>query len=152
MKPRLMLRSILLIAIILTTCQAALSAERSPVHAVVDLGHQFTFYADGRFHRQYLPDQPVATSWGSLFNFDFSNANLLVLLGCDPHLECVPEDIEVITNFLTQGGGAVLLGKAKDEPQNALARQFGCSFGTTVHKPLKAACDLIAGQIEGGGD
>ena len=56
------------------------------VHAVVDLGHQFTFYGDGRFHRQYLSDQKGVTSWGSLFNFDLSNGNLLVLLGCDEHL------------------------------------------------------------------
>ena len=152
MKRRLMLRSILLIAINLTTGQVALSAERSTVHAVVDLGHQFTFYADGRFHRQYLPGQPVATSWGSLFNFGFSNANLLVLLGCDRHLKYLPRDIETITVFLQQGGGVVLLGSAEDESQNALAGKFGCSFGTTAQKPLNAACDLITGEIEGDGD
>ncbi|MBC8869964.1 MAG: hypothetical protein H8E44_11130 [Planctomycetes bacterium] len=73
MKEHLLLRSILLIAIALTTCRIGSSAEQNGVHAVVDLGHQFTFYADGRFHRQYLPGQPAVTSWGSLFNFDFSS-------------------------------------------------------------------------------
>ena len=45
----------------------------------------------------------MATSWGSLFNFDFSNANLLILLGCDRHLKYVPKDIEMITDFLAAG-------------------------------------------------
>ena len=43
------------------------------VHAVSDIGHQFTFYADGRFHTQYLPGMPRAMSWGALYNYDFSN-------------------------------------------------------------------------------
>ena len=52
------------------------------VHAVADLSHEFTFYADNRFHTQYLKNQKGVTNWCSLFNFDFSNANLLILLGC----------------------------------------------------------------------
>lgn len=152
MKEHLLLRLILLIAIALTTCRIGSSAEQNRVHAVVDLGHQFTFYADGRFHRQYLPGQPAVTSWGSLFNFDFSNANLLILLGCDPHLEYVAPDIEVISKFLQQGGGVVLLGSARDTSQNTLAGQFGCSFGKPSQKPLKSVSDRIVGKIVGGGD
>jgi len=151
-KPRLLFRSILMFVLVLTSSRSGLSEDMPRVHAVADLGHQFTFYADGRFHRQYLPGQPVAMSWGSLFNYDFSNANLLILLGCDPHLEYVPQDLEVITDFLRQGGGVVLLGSTRDESQNVLAGEFGCSFGTTAEKPLKAAHDLINGEIEGGGD
>lgn len=132
--------------------QAGLAQERAPVHAVVDLGHEFTFYADGRFHRQYLPDQPVAMSWGALFHYDFANANLLILLGCDPHLRYVPDDIRTISAFLEQGGGVVLLGSTADEPQNALAREFGCAFGPPAQKPLKSASAPIAGGIVGGGD
>ncbi len=126
--------------------------DTAPVHAVVDLGHQFTFYADGRFHKQYLPNRPVAMSWGSLFNFDFSNANLLVLLGCDEHLQYVAKDIESMTAFLQEGGGVVLLGSAGDQPQNALASHFGCTFQQAARQPLKSASELIAGQIAGGGD
>lgn len=132
--------------------QAGLAQERAPIHAVVDLGHEFTFYADGRFHRQYLPDQPVAMSWGALFHYDFANANLLILLGCDPHLRYVPEDIRTITAFLEEGGGVVLLGSTADEPQNDLAREFGCTFGPPAHKPLQSASAPIAGEIAGGGD
>ena len=148
----LRLCAVLLCTIMLTACRVGLSADGPRVHAVSDLGHQFSFYADGRFHRQYLPGQPVAMSWGSLFNYDFSNANLLILLGCDPHLEYVPQDIEVVTTFLQQGGGVVLLGSAQDKSQNALADKFGCSFAAPAEKPLKAATDLITGEIEGSGD
>ncbi len=151
-KPLLLLRLILLTVVTLTACQIGLSAEKPLVHAVSDLGHQFTFYADGRFHRQYLPNQPIAMSWGSLFNFDLSNANLLILLGCDPHLEYVRQDIEVINQFLQQGGGVVLLGSARDESQNDLAREFGCSFSKGAQKPLATVCDVVTGEIEGGGD
>lgn len=97
-------------------------------------------------------DQPVAMSWGALFHYDFANANLLILLGCDPHLRYVPEDIRTITAFLEEGGGVVLLGSTADEPQNDLAREFGCTFGPPAHKPLQSASAPIAGEIAGGGD
>lgn len=130
----------------------AFSQETQVIHAVADLGHQFTFYADGRFHKQYLPDQPYASSWGSLFNFDFSNANLLLLLGCDAHLSYWPEDINTITSFLQEGGGVILLGAVSDEAQNALARTFGCAFDKPAVKPLKAASSPVSGEVAGGGD
>ena len=88
--------------------------------------------------QQYLPDQPVATSWGALFHFDFSNANLLILLGCDPHLRYVPEDIQTITAFLQEGGGVVLLGSAADKPQNALGANSAAPLGS-LPKPLASA-------------
>ena len=110
------------------------------------------FLLHGRFHKQYLPDQPVATSWGSLFNFDFSNANLLVLLGCDPHLSYVPKDVQTIRAFLQAGGGVVLLGSAGDKPQNDLAGQLGCWFGRPAQGPLRSVSDVISADIAGGGD
>lgn len=122
------------------------------VHVVVDLGHQFSFYGDGRFHQQYLAKHAGATSWGSLFNYDFANANLLVLLGCDSHLSYVPQDIKAVTDFLAAGGGVVLLGSAGDKPQNELAKNFGCEFEARASKPLKAVAVPLAGEIEGGGD
>jgi hypothetical protein len=152
MKPFVFSCSVLLAAALGTVQGAALSEGKKPVHAVVDLGHQFTFYADGRFHTQYLPGQPYASSWGGLVHFNFTNANLLILLGCDPHLRYEPEDIKVITAFLEQGGGVVLLGSAGSEPQNALAGEFGCWFAKPAEKPFKATYPLIAGDITGGGD
>ncbi len=129
----------------------SLAQDKRPVHAVVDMGHEFTFYGDGRFHRQYLPDQPAVTSWGSLFNFDFANANLLILLGCEPHLRYWPEDIDAINTFLNDGGGVVVLGAAGKGPQNELARTFGCAFDQPAKKPLKAVQAAIPGDITGGG-
>jgi hypothetical protein len=122
------------------------------VHAVMDLAHEFTFHADGRFHRQYLPGQPYAASWGALRHFDFSNANLLILPGCDPHLGYGPGDLHVIREFLEQGGGVVLLGTAGNQPQNALAREFGGTFEQRAKPPFRAASSLITGEIEGAGD
>jgi len=130
-----------------TACHAA-----PTVHAVVDLGHQFTFYGDGRFHQQYLADQSGATSWGSLFNFDLSNANLLVLLGCDEHLSYVPQDRKTIDGFLAGGGGVLLLGSAGDKPQNDLARTWGCEFEGGAKRPFKGSVPAITGEIAGGGD
>lgn len=154
------MRSRLLIAGCLVPLAAAVAATGSiaggqtkpAVHAVVDLGHEFTFYADGRFHRQYLPGQPYASSWGALEHYDFSNANLLILPGCDPHLEYGPEDVRVITEFLNQGGGVVLLGSAGSRPQNALARELGCSFEKPAREPLRSNSPSITEEIAGGGD
>ncbi len=128
-----------------------ISAERPVIHAVADLGHEFAFYTDGRFHQQYLPDQPVAMNWDALYNFDFSNANLLVLLGCDRRLQYVREDIDTITRFLQDGGGVLLLGSQEAKPQNELARQFGCTFGPPAALPLAAAAPPVTGEILGGG-
>jgi hypothetical protein len=130
----------------------ALCRATPTVHAVVDLGHQFTFYGDGRFYHQYLADQAGATSWGSLFNFDLSNANLLVLLGCDPHLSYGPQDRKTIEGFLASCGGVLLLGSAADKPQNDLARVFGCEFEARAKKPFKSVAPAITGEIVGGGD
>lgn len=138
--------------LVLLPAPSAPSADLQPIHAVADLGHEFTFYADGRFHRQYLPGEPVAMSWGSLFNFDLANANLLILLGCDPRLGYTQKDIDAITHFLNEGGGVLLLGSARSEPQNALARQFGATFGPPAARPLKPGAPPVSGAVAGGGD
>lgn len=122
------------------------------VHAVSDIGHEFTFYADGRFHRQYLPGRPMAMSWGGLYHYDFSNANLLILLGCDPHLNYVPRDIAAIKTFLSAGGGVVLLGASRNKQQNRLARHFGCSFQGPALKPFKGQWAGRIKEIQGRAD
>lgn len=67
---------------------------------MTDLAHEFSFYADHRFHTQYLKNQRYATNWCNLSNFDFSNANLLVLLGCDNRLKYNEDDVATIKRFL----------------------------------------------------
>ena len=118
------------------------------VHAVSNLGHEFCFYADGSFHGQYLTGQPVAMSWGALYNFDYSNTNMLILLGCDSRLKYLPRDIRVIRKFLKDGGGVVLFGNGGDNPQNKLATLLGCSFKGIAQKPFKAVSDEITGDIQ----
>ncbi|MCK5000245.1 MAG: hypothetical protein KAS23_11945 [Anaerohalosphaera sp.] len=122
------------------------------IHAVSDIGHQFSFYADGRFHSQYLPGQPRAMSWGALYNYDFSNANMLILLGCDSHLEYLTKDITTIKKFLIDGGGVVLLGSAGDKQQNKLAAVFGCTFQGRAKKPLKGNLPKMNEEIKGNVD
>ena len=140
----------LLLSLALSTGAAAGAAEPPPrVHAVVDLAHEFTFYADGRFARQYLADHKAVTSWGTLFKFDLSNANLLVLLGCAPPLRYWPEDVAAIQSFLNDGGGVAIFGEAAEGPQNDLAKAFGASFEKGARGPLKAIPDLNAAAIEG---
>ena len=45
------------------------------VHGIADLSHEFSFYADGRFRSQYLPDQVVLSNWGNLYDLDTENIN-----------------------------------------------------------------------------
>ena len=83
MKEQSLPRSILLIAIALTNVRIGSSAEQNRVHAVMDLGHQFTFYADGRFHRQDLSGQPEVTSWG------LSSTSTSPMLTCSSHSDAI---------------------------------------------------------------
>lgn len=122
------------------------------VHAVTDISHQFTFYGDHRFHQQYLPHQKGATNWCSLFNFDFSNANLLILLGCEDQISYVPQDIAVIEKFLKNGGGVVLLGDGQGISQGKLAKYFGVEFGSKAKKPFSVVSkEYSLTEIQGGG-
>ncbi len=131
---------------------AAEKEKRVPIHAVSDIGHEFTFYADGRFHKQYLPGMPRAMSWGALYLYDFSNANLLLLPGCDPHLSYLPDDVAAVKRFLSDGGGVVLLGSARSRPQNKLATQFGCTFQGRARRPFQGRLKHLIKKVEGRAD
>ncbi|MGV8829365.1 MAG: hypothetical protein ACWA6U_13730 [Breznakibacter sp.] len=119
------------------------------IHVVTDLAHEFSFYADNRFHQQYLPDQGHATNWCNLWNFDFNNANLLVLLSCDDRIEYLKRDIEVIRKFLDDGGGVVVTGEIGKLSQNKLLKEFGAQFLSIASYPLVAAGDYIDCKVEG---
>ncbi|MGL5683267.1 MAG: hypothetical protein ACRDDZ_09525 [Marinifilaceae bacterium] len=128
-----------------------ISCDNAPkevyVHAVTDLSHEFSFYADHRFHSQYIKDGKGQTNWTSLFNYDFSNANLLVLLGCDDRISYLDKDVDVITNFVNDGGGIVLLGNEQTKSQNELAKKFGVSFAGQAAKPYSTPSgeDVVGG-------
>lgn len=120
------------------------------VHAVTDIAHEFSFYGDHRFHSQYLPGGKGVTNWCSLFNFDFSNANLLILLGCDDRISYLPQDVEVIKSFLKSGGGVVILGGHGAKSQGALAQEFGAAFAAGAQMPMKPVVKQAGvQQIEG---
>lgn len=147
------LTTVIVTAILLSGCSNSNNESRDivSVHAVADLAHQFTFYADHRFDKQYLPEQKGATNWCNLYNFDFSNANLLILLGCDDRIEYVPEDISIIREFLKKGGGVVVFGSEKSNSQNKLLNNFGAEFtGPAIH-PLVASEKIAQTDIEGSG-
>ena len=124
--------------------------EPVKVHAVTDIAHEFSFYGDHRFHSQYLPGERGVTNWCSLFNFDFSNANLLILLGCDDRISYFPQDVETIKVFLKSGGGVVLLGGHNARSQGALAKEFGAEFIVGAQMPMRPV-EALAGvkEIEG---
>lgn len=117
-----------------TICRAD---EVVKVHAVTDIAHEFSFYGDHRFHSQYLPDGKGVTNWCSLFNFDFSNANLLILLSCDDRIGYLPQDVETIKAFLNSGGGVVLLGGHQGKSQAALAQKLGAEFSEGAQMPMR---------------
>lgn len=121
------------------------------VHAVTDLAHEFTFYADHRFHMQYLPGQKGVTNWCNLYNFDFSNANLLILPGCDNRIGYGEKDLNCIQDFLKSGGGVVLFGSENSASQNDLLQKFGASFDGPAVPPFKLSEKLPQVQIEGAG-
>ncbi len=130
------------------------SKKHSPkqaVHAVTDLSHEFTFYADNRFHAQYLPKQKAVTNWCNLWNFDFSNTNLLILPGCDDRIIYADQDLETIQNFLNDGGGVVILGHSETKSQNELLRNFGTEFNGKSQHPLSAKNEFADFKPEGKG-
>lgn len=121
------------------------------IHAVTDLAHQFSFYADGRFYTQYMPDQKGVTNWCSLSNLDLSNANLLILLGSDDRIGYTQEDIATIKDFLQEGGGALIFGATESASQNILLSHFNADFSNKAKLPLHASDKLNQKRIEGKG-
>lgn len=139
----------LLLAFILALPATAMAAPPR-VHAVVDLAHEFSFYADGRFARQYLADQKAVTSWNALPRFDLSNANLLILLDCAEQLRYTPEDAAAIRAFLEAGGGVAVFVGTDRGPQYDLAASLGARFVADAKKPLRLAPEAGTAAIEGG--
>ena len=145
---------ILILLSLITLGSWAGSKKHSPkqaIHAVTDLSHEFTFYSDHRFHAQYLPKQKAVTNWCNLWNFDFSNTNLLILPGCDNRIAYSDKDLTTIKSFLNKGGGVVVLGKTDGKSQNDLLRYFGAEFTGKAQHPLSAKNEFAGFKPEGNG-
>lgn len=141
-----------LAALPLVWAAAAVSgqAKPGPVHSVTDISHEFTFYFDGRFARNYLAGggNVDARNWGTLHKLDVSNVNLLVLPAGASPCPYTAKDVRAVRAFLEAGGGAAVLGdlatfrQEKTYHLNELARAFGAEFAS---RPAKAP---LAGEGE----
>lgn len=122
------------------------------VKGVVDLSHSFSFYGDGRFGTQYLPTHKMVTNWGNLYDFPLKNANLLILLDCDPHLKYIDKDIDAIDKFMQGGGAVLLMGTQGKSPQNDLAEHYGAPFTKGAVPPISPTEELsVMYGVEGNG-
>ena len=120
------------------------------VHAVTDLSHEFTFYADNRFYQQYLPQGKGVVHWASLTSCDLSNVNLLILPGCFPQLSYTEKEIDFVHDFLVDGGGVLIFGDAQNRSQNNLLEAFGARFEPEASYPLSAARGIVIDTLRSG--
>ena len=153
----------MLCATLFFTACAAVAAPPDPppaavrIHSVTDIGHEFTFYADGRFYGQYIAGDgnQDARNWGTLHKCSFKNANLLVLLSGATPCPFTTNDIAATRNLLEEGGGVLVLGTygtfrdQKEYQLNALARAYGAEFlKNTAKEPYRATQALDAKGIK----
>lgn len=134
-------------------------AQANPivVHCVSDISHEFTFYMDGRFHRQYLEGVGAdARNWGSLHKLDLDNVNLLVIAAGETRVPFSAKTVAHLERYVREGGTLALLGNkgAGDLPLQTVATPFGASFeNIAAQTPLKTASGFGADPIAftGGG-
>lgn len=140
-----------LIVIFLVAVLAAAPASAAPVtvHSVCDISQVFTFYLDGRFHRQYLDGfARDARNWGSLDRLDLENVNLLVLEGGDPRLPYSGAAVDHVEAYVRGGGTLLLMADGGDPmpPGAAVARRFGVTLTTTRPSGAPQSTGEIAGR------
>ncbi|MHC4742881.1 MAG: hypothetical protein ACYS8Z_13275 [Planctomycetota bacterium] len=141
---------------LLSTILHAGAAKPGRIHCVTDISHEFTFYFDGRFGRNYVGKNGLdVRNWGTLHKYNFDNINLLILQSGASPCEYLPEDIVVVRRFLEKGGGAVVLGdfslfrEEKTYRLNTLMKAFEARFvDERAAKPLKGYSILEKERIE----
>jgi hypothetical protein len=152
----------IILAILMYMCpasvagQPASAAQAGRIHCVTDISHDFTFYFDGRFGKNYVAQNGIdVRNWGTLHKYDFNNVNLLILQSAASPCAYLPEDIKTVHRFLLDGGGVVVLGnyelfrKEKEYNLNALVRHFGAEFvNESAEKPLKGCSILEKEEID----
>ena len=121
------------------------------VHSVSDISQEFTFYMDGRFHRQYLKDVGRdVRNWGSIARLNLTNANLLILTRGNHRIPYSKESLETVLSFV-EGGGTLLLmadGAAPAPPASSIARSFRAELtNTRATKPLRGVNRLAGEEI-----
>ena len=132
------------------------ATQSGRIHCVTDISHEFTFYFDGRFGRNYVvPNGVDVRNWGTLHKYDFSNVNLLILQSSASGCPYLPEDVKAVRKFMMEGGGVVVLGnhalfrKEKQYRLNALVKHFGAEFlNESAQKPLRGYSILEKKKID----
>jgi hypothetical protein len=78
-------------------CSFVPAAQSNPIHCVTDISHEFTFYFDGRFGKNYvMPNGINVRNWGTLHKYDFQHANLLILQSSGTPCVYSSEDIQAV--------------------------------------------------------
>ena len=117
------------------------------VHSVSDISQQFTFYMDGRFHRQYLEGRAKdVRNWGSLSELALSNVNLLLLTGGDARIPYDEGARKNIDAFLQSGGTVLVMadGTGRMPPVSDVLAPYGAVLKTAAaHKPLVGQGELF---------
>ena len=155
-KARRVVVTAVILACICSTMTFGCAAKSGRIHCVTDISHEFTFYFDGRFGRNYVGQNGVdVRNWGTLHKYDFGNINLLVLQSGASPCAYLREDIKAIRKFLQQGGGVIILGdharfrQEKSYRLNALVKVFGAKFvDERAEKPLTGSSILEKEKIE----
>jgi len=156
------IRKMTISAVLACMCLTISFGEPAPttqpdrIHCVTDISHEFSFYFDGRFGRNYVvPNGIDVRNWGTLHKYDFSNVNLLILQSSASPCPYLPEDIKAVRKFLTEGGGVVVLGdyslfrREKQYRLNALVKRFGAEFvNESAQKPLRGYSILEREEID----
>ena len=145
---------VIVVSLLAIAALPAVSAEPAGrIHAVVDISHEFSFYFDGRFARNYLSGGGNASvqNWGTLHKFDFASVNLAVLQSGASPCQYPAKDIAAVRAFLESGGGVAVLGdyalfrQGKTYTLNSLVKAFGAEF---VDRRAKAPPDG-EGELKG---
>ncbi|MHC5055784.1 MAG: hypothetical protein ACYTKD_13825 [Planctomycetota bacterium] len=126
--------------------------DRVRVHSVTDISHEFSFYFDGRFARNYLSRKGNVDvrNWGTLHKFDRRDVNLMVLQSGASPCAYLPEDVAAVTSFLAEGGGVIVLGdytRFRDQKTyrlNDLVSAFGAEFVDVKAKSPAAGTGALA--------
>ncbi len=116
------------------------------VHSVCDISQEFTFYMDGRFHRQYLEEVGKdQRNWGTLSKLDLSNVNLLVLTGGNHHIPYSEASLDHLESYVQEGGGILIMADGGESPPPVapLVERFGAELSEArATKPLAGAGEL----------
>ncbi|GAB4435480.1 MAG: hypothetical protein OHK0011_18670 [Turneriella sp.] len=134
------------------------SVQTPRIHSVTDISHEFFFYMNGGFHRDYIGENGVdVRNWGALWKQDLENANLLVLSSGHTKLEYDRRSMARIRAFTQDGGGLVIISdQIGNEPISIqqVAKWFGAEFlPERAQQPLSADNTLAVDKVDfnGGG-